>query len=192
MTAQRFPCTAGGAILRGRLRLRRLLVGLTVLMAAVGIATIAAGRVFPGIFALLVALVPWTAWRMSGDLDPLWLELSQKGSSLSPGTGERAGERGNGINSLTVQMRRRNERFPIAGAEARRLTAEEVESLERLATSGGLVAGTGGFESRLLGELDLYASDFANSVLIEASELRMVVTPDDPEAFLAALQPRLL
>lgn len=172
MKAQRFPCTAGGEILRGRLRLRRLLVGLTVLMAAVGIATIFAGRLFPGIFALLVALVPWTAWRMSGDLDPLWLELSK------------------GI--LMVQMRRRNERFPVAGAEARRLTPEEVASLERLATSGGLVAGTGGFESRLLGELDLYASDFANAVLVEAGEQRLVVTPDDPDGFLAALQPRLL
>ncbi|HEX3127175.1 MAG TPA: PH domain-containing protein [Thermoanaerobaculia bacterium] len=172
MKAQRFPCTAGGAILRGRLRLRRLLVGLTVLMTAVGIATIAYGRVFPGIFALLVALVPWTAWRMSGDLDPLWLELAK--------------------GSLNVQMRRRNERFPVAGAEARRLTAEEIGSLERLATSGGLVAGTGGFESRLLGELDLYASDFANAVLVEAGDLRLVVTPDDPEGFLAALRPRLL
>lgn len=167
MKTQRFPCTAGGAVLRGRLRLRRLLLGLTVLMTAVGIATIAAGRVSPGIFALLVALVPWTAWRMSGDLDPLWLDVS------------------NG--TLTVQMRRRSERFPIAGADARRLTPEEIESLERLATSGGLVAGTGGFESRLLGELDLYASDFANAVLLEAGELRMVVTPDDPEAFLAGI-----
>jgi hypothetical protein len=151
----------------------------------VGAVTIAAGRLFPGLFALLVALVPWTAWRMSGDLDPLWLELSQgsKGSSLSPGTGER----GNGINFLTVQMRRRNERFPVAGAEARRLTAEEIESLERLTASGGLVAGTGGFESRLLGEFDLYASDLANAVLLESGDLRMVVTPDDPEAFLTTL-----
>lgn len=171
MKAPRFPCTAGGAVLRGRLRLRRLLLGLTLLMTAVGIATIAtgaAGRVFPGIFALLVALIPWTAWRMSGDLDPLWLDVSK--------------------GTLTVQMRRRSERFPIAGAEARRLTPEEIESLERLATSGGLVAGTGGFESRLLGEIDLYASNFGNAVLVEAGELRMVVTPDDPEAFLAALR----
>lgn len=187
MKARRFPCTAGGAILRGRLRLRRLLVGLTLLMTVVGAVTIASGQVFPGIFALLVALVPWTAWRMSGDLDPVWLELSQgsRGSSLSPGS---TGERGNGINStLTVQMRRRSERFPVAGAEARRLTAEEIASLERLATSGGLVAGTGGFESRLLGELDLYASDFANAVLLEAGDQRIVVTPDDPEGFLGAL-----
>jgi hypothetical protein len=171
MKAQRFPCTAGGEVLRGRLRLRRLLLGLTVLMAVVGAITIAAGRLFPGLFALLVALVPWTAWRMSGDLDPLWLELSQ---------GSKGG--------LTVQMRRRHERFPIAGAEARRLTAEEIESLERLTTSGGLVAGTGGFESRLLGEFDLYASNLANAVLLESGDLRMVVTPDDPEAFLETLE----
>jgi hypothetical protein len=169
MNARRFPCTAGGAILRGRLRLRRLLLGLTVLMAVVGAVAIAAsGRLFPGLFALLVALVPWTAWRMSGDLDPLWIDLSK--------------------GTLTVQMRRRSERFPIAGAEARRLTPEEIGSLERLATSGGLVAGTGGFESRLLGEIDLYASDFANAVLLEAGELRLVVTPDDPETFLATLR----
>jgi hypothetical protein len=167
MKAQRFPCTAGGAILRGRLRLSRLLLGLTVLMTAIGVATITVGRVYPGIFALLVALVPWTAWRMSGDLDPLWLDVSK--------------------GTLAIQMRRRSERFQIAGAEVRRLTPEEIESLERLATSGGLVAGTGGFESRLLGELDLYASNFANAVLLEAGELRMVVTPDDPEAFLGSL-----
>jgi hypothetical protein len=167
MKAQRFPCTAGGAVLRGRLRLRRLLLGLTVLMAVVGVITIAVGRLFPGIFALLVALVPWMAWRMSGDLDPLWLDVSK--------------------GTLTVQMRRRNERFQIAGADARRLTPEEIESLERLTTSGGLVAGTGGFESRLLGEFDLYASDLANAVLLESGDLRMVVTPDDPEAFLTTL-----
>ncbi len=172
MKAQRFPCTAGGAILRGRLRLRLLLVGLTLLMAAVGVATIAAGRVFPGIFALFVALVPWTAWRMSGDLDPLWLDLT-------------TGPKGR---TLTVQMRRRSERIPVAGAEARRLTSEEIVSLERLATSGGLVAGTGGFESRLLGELDLYATNFENAILLEAGDLRQVVTPDDPEAFLVALR----
>lgn len=174
MKARRFPCTAGGAILRGRLRLRRLLVGLTVLMIAVGVATLVAGRIFPGILALAVAFVPWTAWRMSGDLDPLWLDLGDPS--------------GGPDGSLGIQMRRRRERFPVAGADARRLLPEEIAALERLATSGGLVAGTGGFESRLLGEIDLYATDFAHSVLLEAGELRIVVTPDDPEGFLAALR----
>jgi hypothetical protein len=169
MSVRRFSCTAGGAVLRGRLRLRRLLVGLTLLMAAVGILTLILGRIGPGIFALLVALIPWTAWRMSSDLDPLWLDL------------------GNG--NLTVQMRRRRERFPVTGAAARRLTPEEIEHLERLATTGGVAAGTGGFESRLLGEIDLHASNLANAVLVDLGESRLVVTPDDPGGFLAIFSP---
>lgn len=170
MTARRFPCTAGGAVLRGRLRLRRLLVGLTLLMVAVAAATWVAGRFWPGLLALLVAAVPWTAWRMSGDLDPLWLELDGSIGGM-----------------LSIQMRRRRERFRVAGAEVRRLTPEEIEHLERLATSGGVAAGTGGFESRLLGEFDLYASDLAHAVLVDLGETRLVVTPDDPEGFRAAM-----
>lgn len=173
MTARRFPSTAGGAILRGRRRLRRLLVGLTLLMLAVGAATWIAGRFWPGLLALLVAAVPWTAWRMSGDLDPLWLDLDV-------GTGGMAG-------MLSIQMRRRRERFRVAGAEVRRLSPEETAHLEGLASSGGVTAGTGGFESRLLGEIDLYASDLSRAVLVDLGETRLVVTPDDPEGFLAAM-----
>ncbi len=170
MTARRFPCTAGGTILRGRLRLRRLLVGLTLLMVAVAVATWIAGRLWPGILAILVAAVPWTAWRMSGDLEPLWLDLDAGGIGL-----------------LVIQMRRRRERFRVAGAEVRRLTPEETEHLERLANTGGVTAGTGGFESRLLGEFDLYASDLAHAVLVDLGETRLVVTPDDAEGFRAAM-----
>lgn len=165
----RFPCTAGGAIAKGRRRLARLLLGLALLMAAAGAATLAFGRIGAGVLCLLLAAVAWTAWRMSGDLDPLWLELE--------------GDR------LTIQMRGRRERFTIAGAAARRLSSEETAHLERLATSGGVTAGSGGFESHRLGELDLYASDLANAVLIELPERRLVVTPDDPESFLAATLP---
>ena len=74
MIVRRFPCTPGGAILRGRRRLRTLLVGLAVLMLAVALAAGVARRIGPALVALAVALVPWTAWRMSGDLDPFWLE----------------------------------------------------------------------------------------------------------------------
>lgn len=168
MSALRFPCTPGGAILRGRRKLRALLVGLALFMVVVAVAAWIAGRIGPGFIALVVALIPWTAWRMSGDLEPLWLEL--------------AGGR------LTVQMRRRRERFQVSGAEARRLDPEETAHLEGLATTGGVTAGSGGFESRLLGEIDLYASDLSHAVLIDLGESRLVVTPDDPEGFLAALR----
>lgn len=172
MSAIRFPCTPGGAVLRGRLRLRWLLVGLTVLMIAVAVLTWIAGQRWPAVLALLVAAIPWTAWRMSGDLDVLWLDV--------------------GGGTLTIQMRRRRERFPLAGAEARRLTPGEIAHLERLATSGGVTAGTGGFDSQLLGELDLHVSNFANSVLLEIGESRLVVTPDNPEGLLEALGSGLL
>lgn len=140
-------------------------------MLGVAAAALATGRTWPGLFALLVALVPWTAWRMSGDLDPFWIDLDLEG----------------GAGALTLQLRRRRLRFPLAGAEARRLTPEEIAHLERLATSGGVAASSGGFDSRLLGEFELYASDFANGVLLDFGETRLVLTPDDPEAFLAAL-----
>lgn len=167
MSVRRFACTPGGAILRGRLRLRRLLVGLTLLMLAVSVAVWITDQRWLAVFVVLIAAVPWTAWRMSGDLEPLWLEV------------------GDGL--LIIQMRRRRERFPAAGAEARRLTDEETAHLETLATSGGVAAGTGGFESRLLGEVDLYASDFAHAVLVELTERRFILTPDDPEGFMTAL-----
>ena len=186
MNARRFSCTPGGAILRGRTRLRRLLIGLALLLAAISavlwievllaLARLAFAegrddRAFGpwgvALLTLLAALVPWTAWRMSGDLDLLGLELE--------------GGR------LKIEMRRRRERYDLAGATARRLTPEEISHMERLATNGGVTAGTGGFESHLLGEFDLYATDLANAVLVDLGETRLIVTPDEPEGFLEAL-----
>ncbi len=126
------------------------------------------GRIFPGLLALAVAIVAWTVWRMSTDLQPAWLEL--------------------GPGRLTVRTRRQRIQIALLEATARRLTKEEAEHLERLASAGGLVAASGGFESHKLGEFDLYASDLARAVLIEAGENRVVVTPDDPAGFLAALE----
>ena len=168
MTGRQFPCTPGGAILRGRRRLRALLLGLTLVMLAVGGLTLTAGRIGVGVEALLVALVPWSAWRLSGDLDPFWLDLED--------------------GRLAIQMRRRRERFAAAGVQGRRLAPDEIAHLETLTTTGGVTAGSGGFESHRLGEFDLYASNLANAVLVDLGETRLIVTPDDPEGFLQALQ----
>lgn len=168
MTPVRFPCSPGGVILRGRRRLKLLLLGLAGLMLVVAALTWwVAHRGWPALLAFLVALIPWTAWRMSGDLDPLWLDLED--------------------GSLVVQMRRRRERFAVSGAEAWRLTPEEVAHLETLTTAGGVAAGTGGFESHRLGEFDLYATNLQNAVVVDLGETRLIVTPDDPGGFLEAL-----
>jgi len=76
---------------------------------------------------------------------------------------------------------------PLPALAARRLRGDEIVHVEGLASAGGMVAGSGGFDSHRLGEFDLYASDLANAVLVEAEEIRVVVTPDEPDEFLASL-----
>ncbi len=168
MQADRFACTARGVIARGRRRLKILLGGLGLLMLAVAVATWIDGRAVPALLAVATALVALTAQRMSTDLDLLWLELE-------PG-------------QLTVQTRRQRISVSLSGHKARRLKATERRHLEGLASTGGVVAGSGGFDSHQLGEFDLYASNLDNAVLVEAGQSRLIVTPDDPEAFLDAIE----
>ncbi|MEZ5332129.1 MAG: PH domain-containing protein [Thermoanaerobaculia bacterium] len=164
----RFPCTVGGAIAEGRRRLAWLLWALTLVMLAVAAWMAWERRVFPALLCLIVAGVAWTSWRMSGDLDPLWIEIDEE--------------------SLSLQLRRKRLASPLLAPAARRLTADEIAYVTRLASrAAGIVAGTGGFDSQRLGEFNLYASDLARAVLVETGESRWVVTPDDPDALVAAL-----
>jgi hypothetical protein len=104
---------------------------------------------------------------MSGDLDPLWLEIEPE--------------------RLVLQLRRKRLVVPLLAPQARLLTPEEIRHLERLASRGMLVAGTGGFDSHVLGEFNLYASSLARPVLLDSGESRLVVTPDDTQGFVARL-----
>ena len=166
---KRFDCTAAGAVLEGRKRLKLYLLGLSLLCLGVAFAAWTfLGRFWPGFFALLVALVPATAWRLGSNVDLRWLEV---------GSGE-----------LVVRMRWRIERFPLATAKARRLTPDEIRHVQGLATSAGIVTGNAGFESHLLGDVNLYASNLDHAVLVEIDdETRVVVTPDEVEGFLGAV-----
>lgn len=181
MAALRFACTPGGAVLKDRRRLRSLLLGLGTLMLVTAAGAWLAGRVVPGCIALLVGLAPAAAWLMNRQVDMLWLELEG--------------------GTLAAQLRSGRERLPLAGARARRLDPDEIAHLESLATMGGGVAGSWGIDSHRLGELHVFATDFSRAVLVEvaeapeggepdepAVETRWVVTPDDPEGFLAALR----
>lgn len=163
----RFPCSRSGALARGRWRLGWLLGGAAAVMLATAAAAWAAGRFWPGLLAALVALVPLMALRMSGDLDLLGLDVD-------PG-------------ALVLLLRSGRDRVPLDGASARRLTDEEIRHLAGLASRGGVVAGSGGYESHLLGEIELFATDLGHAVLVETEDRRLVVTPDDPEIFLEAL-----
>lgn len=164
----RFLCSPGGAIGRGRRRLRWLLGSLSFFLLAAAVGAFFAGRVAPGLVALAAMAVPLYAWRTASDHETLWLEITDR--------------------QLDIRMRWRRRQVALVGATARRLDADEIRDLERLATLGGITAGSGGFESRRLGEIELYASDLRNAVLIEADEERLVVTPDEAGSFVAALR----
>jgi hypothetical protein len=145
-----------------------LMLGMGILMLIVAVAVLLEGRVVAALLAFAVALVSRLAWRMSGDLTPARLEVG-------PGT-------------LAVRTRSQPIEIPLEGTSARALTADELAHLEQLASAGGFVVATGGFDSHLLGEFDLYASDLGHAVLVEGMEHRLVLTPDDPTRFLEALE----
>jgi hypothetical protein len=132
-------------------------------MGIVAVAVALFGRAVPALLAGGVGLIALVAWRMSRDLTPLWLEID--------------------ADALTVQTRSTELEIPLAGSRVHRLDSQEISHVQQLAEAGGIVAGLGGFDSHLLGEFDLYASDLQNAVLVDGGELRMVVTPDSPTSF---------
>jgi len=164
----RFPCTTSGVLANGRRTLAWLLLGLCAAMLATAVLVFIADRRLPALLCLAVAFVLWTTWRMSGDLDLLWLEIEPT--------------------HLTLQMRSQRLRLPLLAPHARRLDEAEAAHVAQLASNGLLVAGTGGFDSHRLGEFNLHATNLANSVLVETGDSRVVVTPDDPEGFIAAFR----
>lgn len=170
-TATLFPCSLGGAVAHGRRRLRQFLGFLLLLMIGVAVAAFVNGKLGGGMIALIAAIGPLFALGLVGETDLDGLYLSK------------------GL--LTIALSSGNERIPLAGASLRRLDEKEVLHLERLASHAGIIAGTGGYDSAQLGEFDLYASNLHNAILVEASlndePLCVVVTPDDPATFLAAV-----
>jgi hypothetical protein len=162
----RFSCTPAGVIATSRRRFSAFLMPLALLMVVATLAMGLAGRLVPALLAAGVGIVVLMAWRMSRELSPQWLEVS-------------GGE-------LTVQTASIRFEILLDGAFARPLEREEIAHLGRLASTAGLVTGVGGFDSHLLGEFDLYATDLDHAVLIESGEDRFVITPDNPGEFLAA------
>lgn len=165
--SESFDCTPDGAIVAGQRRLARVFALLELaLLLAMGFAFLT-GQAFAGAIALLLALGVFVIYRMSRELDPTQLVVEHR--------------------VLAIFMRHALRRLPLENATIRRLTEDEIEHLANLASTGGFVAGAGGFDSHLLGEFDLYASRLENSVLLETADGRVVVTPDRPEAFAAAI-----
>lgn len=166
-TKTRFECTVAGAIAAGRRRLATIAFSLMFLMLILAVGCWLLGRWVPGSLALMLSFLVWTAWRMSGDPELLWMELDE--------------------DTLWLQMKGSRAAHPLADPTARRLSADEIHRIQGLATHAGIVTGSGGFDSHLLGEFALTATNFDNALLVDTGEARLIVTPDDPESFLTAI-----
>ena len=149
-------------------RLKWLFTALAGAMLLAVMVAWATGRFIPGLIAVAVAGVVGLAWRMSNDLRPRQLRLE-------PGV-------------MQIETPRQRIAVPIEGAQIRPLEPAEIEHLENLTSAGGFVAGSGGFDSRYLGEFDLYASDFAHALFIQGPGGRFIVSPDETVEFLADFQ----
>ncbi|MCP4204036.1 MAG: hypothetical protein GY769_19120 [bacterium] len=162
-----FSCTPYGLVASGQKRLSLVfaLLGFSLLVAA-GFA-IVTRQSFAATIALVVAFGVFVIYRMSRELEATKLVVESDG--------------------LSIFMRHALRRVPLDEASIRRLDKGEIEHLAGLTSSGGFVAGAGGFDSHILGEFDLYASRLENAVLLETSDGRVIVTPDDPDAFIAAV-----
>jgi hypothetical protein len=164
---KRFDCSLAGTVASGRRRLTLLLVGLGILMLGMAVAMLLSARIFPAALSFVVGLIALFCWRMSHDLEPLWIEVDAA--------------------EFSIYLRSRRVRVPLPVRSARILETDEKVHLAGLASAGGVVAGAGGFDSHLLGEFELYASDIDNAVLVEAGVMRLILSPNDPEGLVAAL-----
>ncbi len=171
-----FKCSPGGAVALGKRRIRRLLLGLALLMAGLGVWMFVVGRWGPGLICCGAVALILLSLSMSGDLDPLWLTVSR--------------------GRLSVQMRRKSQALELVSVTSRRLAAEELRHLSSLSAASGVIFATASFESHLLGAFDLFATDLDNAVAVEVDappeqeedRICWVVTPDDPAGFLEAVE----
>lgn len=169
--SEKFTCTAGGSVEADRRKLQRGLVGLALAVFAVVVVLIVRGVLGSAVILTLVGAVTVYAARMVRDLDLLWIEWT-------PGGGDEA---------LALQLRRQR-LFRPAPASARLLTDEEAAHLRQLTRWSGFQVATGGYESRMLGEIEVYTCNLDRPVLLQLAEEALVVTPDEPERLVAAVQ----
>ncbi|MFQ5526871.1 MAG: PH domain-containing protein [Thermoanaerobaculia bacterium] len=163
----RFPCTADGVVAASQRRLGRMFALLGGALLAAAVFALLTRQIFAGGVALLLALGVFIIHRMSRELDPTELVVKE------------------GI--VSIFMRHALRHLPLEDSLVRRVTEDEIDHLAVLTSSGGFVAGAGGFDSHILGEFDLYASRLENAVLLETTDGRVIVTPDRPAEFIAAV-----
>ncbi len=165
--ARIFTCAATGTVAAGRRRLGTLFGGLIGALLIAAIFALGTRQPLAGGLAFVLAFGVFIVFGMSRELNVTEIRLE-------PGR-------------LSVLMRRAIRRLALDNTRARRLNEDEIEHLESLTALGSFVAGSGGFDSHRLGEFDLYATRFDHAVLVESDDGRLIVTPDEPDRFVAAI-----
>lgn len=78
-------------------------------------------------------------------------------------------------------------RIDLAGLRSARIDPTALCASVRTCGNGGLFSFTGRYWSRQLGAFRAYATGLRRTVVLAFDDRRVVVTPDDPEAFVLAL-----
>ncbi len=90
--------------------------------------------------------------------------------------------------SLVVHRLGFDTTLPLDDLRSVRGVAGDVAGAVRLFGNGGLFSITGWFWNRRLGRYRAYATDFDRAVLLEFGRRKVVVTPHDPQAFIAQVR----
>ena len=81
-------------------------------------------------------------------------------------------------------------RIALAGLISVNHQADATKGSIRLFGNGGFFSFTGLFSNHTLGRYRAFATDFANTVVLEFPDRKIVVTPDDPQRFVGLLRPQ--
>ena len=79
-------------------------------------------------------------------------------------------------------------RIPLDGLREASHEPEACKGSLRVFGNGGLYAFTGLYQNRRLGRFRLYGTDLAKSVVLSLPEGTVVVTPEQPEAFVDSVR----
>jgi hypothetical protein len=90
--------------------------------------------------------------------------------------------------SLVIRRVFRSTRWPLALPTRAEVRPSVMANSWRLWGNGGFFAFSGIFSNAALGKYRAFVTDFARTVVLDTPRGRLVVSPDDPEAFIAAIK----
>lgn len=162
-----FSSTPDGVVAASQRRLGWMFSAMALALFGASAFALLTRQFFAAVIALILAFGVFIIHRMSRELDVTELIVENGG--------------------VSIYMRHALRTLPLEDSRMRRLDDDEIAHLESLTSTGGFAAGAGGFDSHRLGEFDLYASRLENAILLETTDGRVILTPDEPDEFMSAV-----